>query len=346
VDDTVLFAGAGLSAVAGLPTTKKLTEDFLSLGPTDATARPLQSAISRELREYWEKVFGYVDGGRKPSFEDHFTALDLSANSGHNLGTQYSPKKLRAIRRLSIHRVFDIINTRVNFNHSLNIFFGLLADGRDNSVVTTNWDMAIEKALDGRAYNYSIPTEWIDNEFPAGREITICKLHGSANWAYCDCCSRLFASRRRKDPLYSQIFIDDGDFRALRPDEEPPAGILGQEKAMCRHCAVRLSSRVATFSYAKTLDSVHFVATWDQAFRRLRDAKQWVFVGYSFPDADFELRHLLKAAQLGRADRSRVRITVVLRRDYHAAARFKQFFGNAIESCEMKGFDEWVNGRT
>ena len=122
MNDTVLFAGAGLSAVAGLPTTRKLTDQFLSLGQTGATRLPLQTAISRELRDYWEMVFGYVEGDRKPSFEDHFPALDLSINSGRNLGTNYSPKKLRAIRRLSIHRVFDILNTRANVSPRLGTY--------------------------------------------------------------------------------------------------------------------------------------------------------------------------------------------------------------------------------
>jgi hypothetical protein len=48
----------------------------------------------------------------KPALEYHFTAIDLAANSGHHLGTDYSPRKLRAIRRFSIHRAFKILDMR------------------------------------------------------------------------------------------------------------------------------------------------------------------------------------------------------------------------------------------
>jgi len=54
--------------------------------------------------------------------------LDLSANSDHNLGRVYSLQKLRAIRRLSIHRVFDILDTR--FEHNQNVHL-LLEHGND-----------------------------------------------------------------------------------------------------------------------------------------------------------------------------------------------------------------------
>src|SRR5687767_11572451 len=101
MNDTVLIAGAGLSAVAHLPTTSELTKRFLSLPGTLATPAPLQEAITVILRHYWETVFCYRDG-EPPSFEDHFTVLDLAANTGHHLGAAYSPKQLRAIRRLSI----------------------------------------------------------------------------------------------------------------------------------------------------------------------------------------------------------------------------------------------------
>src|SRR5688572_6190870 len=96
-NDTVLFAGAGLSSAVGLPTTERLTEEFLSLPATSATRRALQDLISDHLRCYWETVFGYSEGPNspKPSFEDHFTTLDLAANTGHALGTHYCPKKLR-----------------------------------------------------------------------------------------------------------------------------------------------------------------------------------------------------------------------------------------------------------
>src|SRR5437016_4977076 len=103
-----LILGSGFSKVAGLPTTQELSSEFLNPPRGGVLGKPLEREVSRILNEFWHRVFGYRNGGIAPSLEDHFTLLDLAANSGHHLGGRYSPKMLRAIRRFSIHRVFQI----------------------------------------------------------------------------------------------------------------------------------------------------------------------------------------------------------------------------------------------
>jgi len=342
--DTVLIAGAGLSAVAGIPTTGELTKRFLSQLPTAATPKTLQDAISEELEKYWRVVFGFT--GNAPTFEDHFTVLDLAANTGHHLGTRYSPKQLRAIRRLSIHRVFEILDQRFDASRVLTEFLAKLQRGRNNGIITTNWDISPERHAK-RPFHYSIPVSMRSPYEPESvlwptRGTAILKLHGSSNWSYCDCCGRLYASNPEfgKTAVKDKIFIDNDDFMALRPkDRLPPRKIFA---AHCPDCGVRLSSRVATFSYAKTLNFVHFLAIWDDAFKLLREANNWIFVGYSFPEADFQLRHMLKAAQLGRRRAEAVRVKVVTRGDEDfTISRFERFFGRALVEYSVNGFEEW-----
>lgn len=344
MDDTVLIAGAGLSSVAGLPTTRRLTAQFLTLPETDATSNDVQKAISRHLRQYWETVFEYRDTGPEPSFEDHFTVLDLAANTGHHLGVRYNPKQLRAIRRLSIHRVFDILDLKFTVNGRLTDFLARLARGNRNAIVTTNWDIAIERHLNGCPYHYSIPMARLNRGQHDQAGLPVLKLHGSSNWAYCDCCGRLFAFDlgQGKGALHKHILIDDADLRLLDSSDPHPAVLSLPPKAECPWCKVSLSSRVATFSYAKVLGFVHFLGVWDNAFKSLRDASNWIFLGYSFPESDFQLRHMLKAAQLGRAPGSNVKITVVVKDDQAAVERFRRFFGAAVVVAE-RGFDDWVN---
>lgn len=339
---TALIAGAGLSAVTGIPTTRKLPDQFLGLEATSATPAPLQEAMSEHLRRYWELVFGYTADGPKPSFEDHFTMLDLAANTGHQLGSSYSPKQLRAIRRLSIHRVFDILDTNFCHSEELSEFLSTLATGSGNGILTTNWDIAIERHLPHDSFHYSV-----DIERPCGgvddrRGIPLLKLHGSTNWAYCDCCGRLYAFELHlgKGALYKHVFIDEDDFRALAPDAEVAHLSIYRNKERCKECGIALSSRVATFSYAKVLNFVHFLSIWDNAFTLLRSARHWLFVGYSLPEADFQLRHLLKTAQLGRADPGQVKVTVVTK-DTQTSERFKSFFGASVEVVETGGFKQW-----
>lgn len=343
MERTALIAGAGLSAVAGIPTTRELPSQFLVLPPTDATPAPLQEAMSEHLRRYWEVVFGYKPDGRVPSFEDHFTVLDLAANTGHQVGSRYSPKQLRAIRRLSIHRVFDVLNTRFHHNQELSDFLLALASGSGNGILTTNWDIAIERHLPPNSFHYSVAIERPRGGVYDRRGIPLLKLHGSTNWAYCDCCSRLYAfePHQGKGALYEHVFIDKEDFRALAPSAKGAHLRMRGIKAKCHVCEIALSSRVATFSYAKVLDFVHFLSIWDDAFTLLRSARHWVFVGYSLPEADFQLRHLLKTAQLGRADPGEVKVTVVTYQDQQTIERFQSFFGVSVETVENGGFQRW-----
>jgi len=129
LDKTVLFVGAGFSKASGIKSTKELEECFLNFSLNTVTPEPLQNQITEILKKYYRLVFGWEDVGQYPSLDDHFTTLDLTANSGHNIG-EYTPRKLRAIRRLSIHRVFDIINSNFSDNSRVETFLKKMHNGK------------------------------------------------------------------------------------------------------------------------------------------------------------------------------------------------------------------------
>jgi hypothetical protein len=95
-----------------LPPTAKLSDQFLDVPENGVVPPDVEKEISKQLREFWNNAFRYPDRQLKPSLEDHFTTIDLAANAGHHLGRLYSPKRLRVIRRLSIHRAFQILDLK------------------------------------------------------------------------------------------------------------------------------------------------------------------------------------------------------------------------------------------
>lgn len=107
-----LIVGAGFSVPAGISSANQLARRFLA---TPGGSGPVDDTITEALTDFWSKVFG-ADGGTQPTLEEHFTVLDLAANTGHQLGRHYPPRKLRAIRRLSIHRTFQVLDRR--YRHS------------------------------------------------------------------------------------------------------------------------------------------------------------------------------------------------------------------------------------
>ena len=72
----------------------------------------------------------------------------------------------------------------------------------------------------------------------------------------------------------------------------------------------------------------------------LTKAKNWVFLGYSLPNADFEFKNLLKTCQLKRSDNEKYpkEITVVTLRPTNGVAdRFRAFFGRDVNHVYENG---------
>jgi NAD-dependent SIR2 family protein deacetylase len=104
--------------------------------------------------------------------------------------------------------------------------------------------------------------------------IKVIKLHGSLNWLNCPNCQR--------------TYVDSQDKVALR------------EVTSCRHCRkngipreIMLEPNVIMPTYLKDLSSLQYKMIWHQAANELAEASRVVFMGYSLPPADFEIRQML-----------------------------------------------------
>ncbi len=68
-----------------------------------------------------------------------------------------------------------------------------------------------------------------------------------------------------------------------------------------------VSTHIATFSYRKSFRTHAYPSIWYRAERMLSEADRWVLIGYSLPKADYDLKHLLKVAQMRLAHQRRSR---------------------------------------
>ncbi|MBN2578823.1 MAG: hypothetical protein JXB10_07520 [Pirellulales bacterium] len=342
LSDTVAVLGAGFSVAAGLPPVSKLSQEFLNLNDNET-----RRVITANLRKFWRDVFGYEDGMAKPSFEDHFTLLDLAANVGHNIGPCYTPARLRALRRISIHRVFEILDLHFRESNQISTFLKKLVCGK-SALVSLNWDTVVEAHLFRMAvdFSYGIGGRFLDNHEPRRDAFPLIKLHGSANWHYCDSChTTLFGGQSDgKTTLTHKTFLEANDFRNVLNDGDKVAAELaknsGTQCPVCRN--QKTTARVATFSYAKAFDFFPYHASWDRALTQLRTARRWIFIGYSLPEADFAFKHLLKTAQLASKDPKDVHVIVKDLAESQVVVRYKQFFGCLLQHVSIKGFKDWV----
>src|SRR5712664_2434820 len=352
--ETIFIVGAGFSQYAGLPLTSRFTEGLLE-------AREFGSGPSRILVEFLSSFIHHAFGHAKtakarywPDLEDLFTCVDLSANSGHHLGSAFSPAHLRTVRRAMLSRIIRMLDQRYRAGRrkkgtewrKLDELF-LRLDPRRVGFISMNWDNVIERKLSAVTASPSI--DYCCDALPAlipglpdrdhfssdkaflrdvykGQTLTvaalpvdkrqsdnaipIAKIHGSANWLYCDNCRQLFWFQPDELPRIANQLIRDDDLSRMRPflrrkmryHVETLDDVASQTKIKCL-CSpqVEPGTRIATFSYRKALDFPMFQKSWFAAEELLRGADRWVFVGYSLPAADFEFKYLLKRIQLSQA---------------------------------------------
>src|SRR5690606_3953607 len=109
----LLILGAGFSVNAGLPLARDFTKCLLATkglkkeGPSVAQVRFLR----RFVREAFSES-GASKAEDWPELEDVLTMVDLAANTGHNLGPDWSASQLRVVRRAIIVRMIRMLAQR------------------------------------------------------------------------------------------------------------------------------------------------------------------------------------------------------------------------------------------
>jgi hypothetical protein len=171
--------------------------------------------------------------------------------------------------------------------------------------------------------------------------VPVVKIHGSANWLYCDNCRQLFWVHPDQSECIARQLIRSDDISRIaaflknRGKEAAPtiAKLKLQPPVRCQCSSdVVLGSRIATFSYRKALDFPMFQKSWLAAEDLLRTAKKWVFIGYSLPAADYEFKYLLKRVQLSRANPPEIIVVSggTAKGVRLAYKNYRKFFGRGI----------------
>ena len=341
----LFILGSGFSSNAGLPLTGDFTEKLLNvqgLRP-DGPSR----MMVEYLRSFVDDTFGNgdnVEPGDWPDLEDIFTLVDLSANSGHHLGSHYSAGDLRTVRRALIVRLVRMLQQRAkrrrgNPNRSskrLDGFFRRL-DLASTAVLNLNWDCEVEKGLTRaqkvRDFDYGCDARQARFEGnnlglidrPGATNFRLLKPHGSINWLYCDACREVYWLPPYQTEKIAQTLFRTRDWSIVKRGTNT-ANTLNPKCPLCGSRA--LGTRLATFSYRKALDFPMHEATWRQAETFLRKAESWIFFGYSMPGADYEFKHLLKRVELSRKKKPEVILVTGGKGAERTEKTFRSFFGS------------------
>lgn len=341
--------GAGFSKCADLP----VQADLTPLLTSEEFSSPLDKEVTKIIIDFLEYSFGWQKGREIPALEDVFTSIDISANNGTNLGNAYPPDKLRALRRIFIYRTFQILDQRFNPCQDIDALLRHYQD-YDCSFISMNWDIVLEKHLaelnPDIHVNYITPSyNWQSQKRSNPVDgIKICKMHGSSNWAYCKNCKTLFYQMDKKLSLHKKVGLFPEDFKlfdACLDNEvfETCAQQIHEQEDKCLICSSTLTTHIATFSYRKSFRTAAYSAIWHEAENLLAEADKWIFIGYSLPEADFELKHLIKSAEIRLKHKEpHKQIDAVLYQDKFAKRKFERFFGPKNVRIFENGLTEYV----
>jgi len=368
-EKTAIIVGAGFSKALGGVAYDDVKKKIAGKSKLDSGS--CSEAINKCVHDFLRDVFDCNPKkyNELPSLEQVFTLIDISANSGCYLGGQYPPAKLRAMRRFLIYKLFSIIDTKCN-RKKFNLVDKLLDNYPESNFISLNWDIVLELALYNRNSKSALYTSEKDFCYGVGEEevniigceldringnskddekvAKIAKVHGSANWAYCDNCHKVFYERFEKMTHLLRANISENDFR-LFDISGPWLSELKPYK--CPVCGQVLGSHIATFSFNKSFRTHAFGASWKTAEDILADAERWIFIGYSLPDADYVFAHTLKCAQKMK-DRE-IEIIVVVKNGTNNAdnanecseeKRYERLFGKNKITFYKNGFKDFVKG--
>jgi hypothetical protein len=363
-DTTVLIFGAGASKASGTPLTNEiLWRAFCDEDVIRELGRHTDRAIDLEkvhdcLTEHFH--IPELDPSKDdfPSLTLLLSILDLSINrnrpfpASEKYPSGLSREELAHARASIEYIIFAVLDYYIQrpTGHAQRdlISHPAVAGGAQGpQIISLNYDIIADTTVCqlaqdacgdvGRVdYSCDVCTEAYTDRRPYGK---LLKLHGSLNWLFCPGCQALQVgmSANGKNIADSSMLKALYDYRPL--DEHYLCSKASCSACQCEYCDTPLRPVMITPSFVKDYHNPHIQRIWYEAERLLRRCGRAYLVGYSLPDDDLEVIHLLRRGLEGCESHN---ITVVTQGNDEAMyRRYVSLFGRDID-WHPEGLDEWM----
>jgi hypothetical protein len=368
---TILFLGAGASKALGYPLTadifgrslerlkdRTLFSNLNFIYPLTGEQAEVNSAgflpdamkvLEAELPELFP---GILVNANPPQITEVLSLLDHLIFTGSSAVPRFPRERLARLRTLLERAVATVVtapdDTRDEAHRKLveRLVKWVVAESGKLApqqhlltVITTNYDLAIEKPL-ADAVNAQYGPNRIDYGFnwrdpfqhegdeeivrlrPSDPAVAFYKLHGSINWLRCPLCDYVYLNGH--GPIFHQAF-------ATRMREESTCS--------CHHWP--LGTLLVAPSMIRDIRDPNLLSIWQAAIEAMRLAHRWVVVGYSLPSEDLAIRSLFLRASRARSNPPSVELYEHGHRP-EVEARYRLLLQNVV--YDGGGFEKFING--
>lgn len=358
MDKTVYVLGAGFSKGLNAPLQSELIKQIFEIEESlisKASSKTIFSEYRNDFKDFLENTL-YIspEHFKDMELEDIYTPIDrciIDNNSFRDLSKTKlieMRQKINALITILIHNKLEQMPSN-NYADKFAEFLVTKERSISKTIISLNWDIIIDDALNNylkncngfvdyccqiNLYNHYSSVACISNQDDSkSNSIKLLKPHGSMNWLQCQRCQRLYVEFNRKIAL--EEFLS---------------------KPICPKCSDKfndintsdqgglLVSQLIMPTFLKDLNNVQLKLIWHNAGIELSEAERIVFIGYSFPTADFELRQLL-----ARFVQHTAEINVILKnppQDVNKDCpekRYKTFFGKRKVCVSYVGAEKYIH---
>jgi NAD-dependent SIR2 family protein deacetylase len=292
---TTIILGAGFSKPAGGP----LLQELLS-ADNISKSKASQSILNFIIRYYNMKHLI----NQSFSVEELFTEIWREARTGGNIrldNEEHNADGLLSNLTIHLSSICGQVHLRRSttiWQNYLSYLYDLFQSSKSLDIISFNYDLLTEQLLDDLDINFDYGFKediYYENSVRRrrlnrkGSDISILKLHGSANWGICRGCRK---TRKADDHIIAF--------------EQP---YVPNRRKRCPLCNERyLSSGIIPPIIGKAGEVHYMEEVWRSARIKLQRAREIHIIGYSLPTTDLEARSLLK--EIERIDK-RPRINII-----------------------------------
>jgi|GEM_PF-1588862 len=276
----VLFLGAGFSAPFDLPTLNRFSEEV----STNSNLTDRDRALFRTLKLNVQRANSFLES-TSTNLEDILSFFAMGDRlQTFDDGLSVPSTEVKSI----IAKVYSTLKRPDHYWDELDSFKSflqsdiqtLIREGHKLNIITTNYDLVIDSILFSQKMDAEFPFDFNTTSKGNGytlygiNAVPLFKLHGSINWFFQD------------QNGNEQILLED----RVVPNPDKLDTLI---PASCTNHSYVGSPIIIPPTYLKPELPHQLVNVWSKASKAIEHAEMIIFIGYSFPSTDTEMRYFL-----------------------------------------------------